>query len=262
MYAGRRFFHPEDKKITHLLEDVLHFITHFDNVFFKTIKTIFSRPGLYSLHYCNGIRKKYFRPVSLFLLCVVLYLLFPFFNGLNMRLRTYVSRDYDYAWYGRPLVRAKMVHAHLDLQQLAARYDSESPHFSKLFLLTLLPFTAFILAGLFFRRKKAFFDHFIMATEFNTFMVVFAYLLVPLLDKIMNGISLLLFKNDFLASEFLIGLVDLAAFLVFGLIAFRRFYGEKWGTTIFKTLLFIFLYSWIAVGLYKIIVLVCVLWFI
>lgn len=61
--CGEKLFHEKDKHIGHLFEEQFHFITHFEGSFFNTIKTVLARPGQLTLDYCNGIRKKYFKPV-------------------------------------------------------------------------------------------------------------------------------------------------------------------------------------------------------
>src|SRR4029078_451394 len=84
--CGEKVYTEHDRTAFHFLEEGFHFLTHFEGTFFTTIKTIFAKPGQVSVDYANGIRKKYFKLLSLFLLLVVLYLLFPVFEGLNMKL--------------------------------------------------------------------------------------------------------------------------------------------------------------------------------
>ena len=89
-HCGEKVYSEKDRSVLHFFEEGLHFITHFEGTFFNTLKKIFTRPGQLSVDYCNGKRKTYFKPLSLFLLLVVLYLLFPFFEGLNMKLYYHV----------------------------------------------------------------------------------------------------------------------------------------------------------------------------
>src|SRR5688500_3391743 len=91
--CGEKVYSGHDKEIKHVFEEAFHFLTHFEGKFLTTIKTIFTNPGMLSLDYCNGIRKKYFKPISLFLMIVILYLLFPLFEGLNMRLQYHQSQS-------------------------------------------------------------------------------------------------------------------------------------------------------------------------
>ena len=79
----------------HLVEEGFHFVTHVEVSYFMTLKIIYRYPGKFSLNYYDGTRKKYFKPVSLFMLLVVLYVLFPKFSGLNMKLGSYATEVKD-----------------------------------------------------------------------------------------------------------------------------------------------------------------------
>ncbi len=58
-----------------LFEDILHFFTHLEKGFFFTIWNFLKKPGISSLNYLKGKRKRYQSPVSYFLICTGLYIL-------------------------------------------------------------------------------------------------------------------------------------------------------------------------------------------
>src|SRR6478736_8508316 len=111
-HCGEKLYHEKDRSVFHLFEEGLHFLTHFDGTFFNTLKKIFTKPGQLSVDYCNGKRKTYFKPLSFFLLLVVLYLLFPVFEGLNMKLY-YHTHHILYGNYARRMVIDIMTQKHL-----------------------------------------------------------------------------------------------------------------------------------------------------
>lgn len=86
--CGQEYFDHEDKSFAHLAGEVLHFITHLEGSFWLTLKTVLASPGSLAKDYCAGARKRYFIPISFFLLIVVLYLVFPIFQGLNMEVQS------------------------------------------------------------------------------------------------------------------------------------------------------------------------------
>ena len=96
--CGEKAFDEHDKSMAHVAEEVFHFVSHLDGTLINTLRAIFTKPGQLSLDYCNGIRKKYFKPVSFFLLLVVVYLLFPVFRGLNMPLEGHFKQNF-YGYY-------------------------------------------------------------------------------------------------------------------------------------------------------------------
>ena len=58
-----------------LLEEIIHFFTHLDNGFPFTTWSFLTRPGITSLDYIAGKRKKYQKPVSYFLVWLGAYIL-------------------------------------------------------------------------------------------------------------------------------------------------------------------------------------------
>lgn len=250
--CGEKIYSEQDKSVSHLFHEVFHFFTHFDAALPLTLKTIFTHPGKYALDFCKGIRKKYFKPVPLFLLLVVLYLFFPKFTGLNMRVGNYTSEQYNYSWYARPVVVKKMKEQKASFEEIEKAYDTKSPKIAKVCLILLIPFAAVISFLLFYRSKKLYFDHFILGCEICSFYILLIFLIVPLLKTIFQLIS------PELGSVFVDGswLSILFAILLalFILIAFRRFFGQKWSWSILKTVLFFFLFFEGADFVYKIIV--------
>jgi Protein of unknown function (DUF3667) len=239
--CGEKVYSEQDKSIAHLFHEVFHFFTHFDGALFLTLKTIIKTPGKYSLDFCNGIRKKYFKPIPLFLLIVILYLLFPMFKGLNMQAKTYVDSQYDYGWFALPVVKYKMKKQAVTYEKIAELYDAKSPKIAKLGMLLLIPMSALVIMLLFYKSKRLYFDHFILSAEINSFLVLFNYLFVPLIATIMvyfsPGLERLFFDDSWL------WIVLVSVFAVFIVIAFRRFYAQRWSWSILKGFIFLAVFA-------------------
>lgn len=252
--CGEKAYHEQDKSMHHLLHEATHFITHLDGSFFKTVKALFTRPGLLSYDYVRGVRKKYFKPVSLFLICVVAYLLFPFFSGLNMKFNTYMNEGFRFHSFTESAALKKSAREGITLEELAVKYNAKSSKVSKLLLLLYLPISALVLSLLFFRRKKFFFDHFILSAELNSFLVAFGFLLLPLLLSLIYRLGSWTDKGfEFFINDFTIGLIIGSTFLLVILFAFKRFYSENWLWTTIKSLLFLTTFIYIIIPIYNII---------
>lgn len=261
--CGEIIYHEDDKTIHHVLHEVVHFLTHFDGAFFKTIKSVFIQPGLVSSEYVRGIRKKYFKPVSLYLLCVVVYLLFPFFRGLNMAFYSYTNKNSEYQQITLPVAKQKAIHRNISFEVLAKKYDEKSAKVSKIFLLLYLPLTALVLSGLYLKQRKYFFDHFILSAELNSFLVAFGFLILPLslylIDRLGHFIS-----TDFHLpiSNATIEFIIEGGFLLIIVSALKRFYNQNWLWTIVKSLLFLATFIIIIIPLYRIILFFTTMYFI
>src|SRR5689334_12046869 len=133
--CGEKVYREHDKSLSHFFAEVFHFITHFDTKFFKTLWLVFTKPGLVSYEYCHGLRKKYFKPVSLFLVGVVLYLIFPVLRGLNVTLDSHLAQNNAiHVTFPAKWVQSKMAHEHVTYQEINKHFEEKSPKVSKLLL--------------------------------------------------------------------------------------------------------------------------------
>jgi hypothetical protein len=256
--CGEQLYHEHHKTVGHLLEEALHFLTHFEGSLFKTAKNVFTKPGKFSVDYCNGIRKKYVKPVSFFFILVVLYLLFPRFQGLNMKLDTYVSNIYGFTWIALPLVKEKMKSKNVPYNEVAKAYDAKSSAISKIALFLLIPLVSTVVLLLFFTSRKYFFDHFIISLEISGWFIALHFLIVPFISflaELINKQWALFFYDD----NYWLGYSQIFIDLIIVSIAFKRFYGQKWWWTIPKAMIYLFIFNMYILFAYRILVLVVTL---
>jgi len=236
--CGEKVYTEKDKNLLHFVEEGFHFLTHFEGKFFTSLKAIFLRPGQLSLDFSNGIRKKYFKPLSFFLLLVVLYLIFPTFQGLNMRLQFHVQHDI-YGAYAYKKVTQLMAEKQLSEEELVRLYTYKSEKTSKFLLFLLVPAMALISWGLGFWKRKLFFDHFVFAIEVLCFLIMWGFLILPLLIFIPRALNLIPAVTE--KSEVVLGICILTVLLAFITAAARRFFKFNWAYSILYALLSIVL---------------------
>lgn len=239
-HCGEKLYSEKDKSVWHFFEEGLHFITHFDGKFFNTLKEIVRRPGQLSLDYCKGKRKTYFKPLSFFLLLVVLYLLFPVFQGLNMRLYYHVHHEL-YGSYAMQKARQVMIERHLTDAQLAAAFHEKSEKTSKFLLLLLLPLTALFFWALTFKKRKYFFDQMVFSAEINCVYLLWGFLILPLLLTVTEWAAHVITGNYFDTPDWILGVITYLLLCIYVGVGARRFYGINRGQSIVVTILF-----WIA----------------
>lgn len=230
--CGEKVYSEKDKSLKKLFEEFFHFVFHFEGSLFVTIKTIFSRPGQLSKDYCDGRRKKYFKPLSFFLLIVVVYLIFPVFEGLNQRLHYYAT-NFLYGDFAKDKIARAMSQYGLSFKELEEIFHQKSMKVSKFLLIILIPCTALWFWLLTFKRRKYFFDQMVFAAEVNSFFLFWGFLILPLLltlsEKIYHAIS-----GGYLElSDNILGVISNIVVCSFVGIGARRFYQFKKGHAIF-----------------------------
>ncbi|MGB8195159.1 MAG: DUF3667 domain-containing protein [Chitinophagaceae bacterium] len=259
--CGEKVYTNHDKTFAHFAEEGFHFLTHFDSKFLRSWWLIMTKPGFVSKQITDGVRKPYYKPLNLFLIGVILYLLFPFFEGLNMRMQFHVNGSYQVV--SRYMVKKKMETKNLTFEQLSEKFDHKSPKFAKILLLIIIPLSGLTLQWLFYKHHRYYFDHVTLASELNTFYLYFTFLILPLIFQVVFLIFRTLRSDEY---TYIFDLIAVPLYiLTFGVYcsnAFRRFYGEKKKWTIFKSVLFLLAHSLIVYVIYKFILFSLVLLFI
>jgi len=233
--CGEKRYEEKDKSVRKLLSEGLHFITHLEGSFFNTIITLFKRPGKFSLDYCDGIRKKYFKPLSFFLLLVILYLLFPIFDGLNAKPYEHVRHSL-YGDYAMRKALKIIEEKHWTDAELGEAFSHASEKISKFLLFILIPVLALFSWMISFKKRKYFYDNFIFSIEANSFFILWAFLIFPVLFRVFYYFFPALGE----AGELFILLLNLVVFLLYLVAASKRFFGFNWWYSIGYSLLFAF----------------------
>ncbi len=249
--CGEKVYTEHDKSLKHLFEEGFHFFTHIDGKFFKTIRFVFFKPGFVSKEISFGVRKKYFKPFSLFLLGVVIYLLFPVLRGMNVHISDHIGqyRTMGIMW-PQKWALAKMAAEHLTEKQFVDLFEGKSEKISKLLLLIIVPLTGVYLKALFSAKNKYYFDHFNLSGEINSFNLYLNFLLVPVAMKALFWVtSLDVEYGDSIFVSVFLGLL----FTWYLTVAFKRFYEIGTLHAFLKSLLFLIGHTLIVYFIYRLI---------
>lgn len=245
--CSQKVYSDKDRSVKHLFEEAVHFVTHFEGKFFTTFKTVFRHPGKLSSDYCGGVRQRYYKPISFFLLIVILYLIFPLFSGMNMEMKYYKNLRMSGSRIADQIER-KAAAKGITEEALAEKFAEKSKSTSKILLLLLIPFSIPLIYLLFPLRKLWLFDSTILATEINTFYLLVFYLIAPVIIYAVFFVAGPLFGESTISSIFA------AAFVIYLTILFRRFFSERWWASGLKAFAFAFLHTLMITEVYKFIV--------
>ncbi len=245
--CGQKVYNERDKSLSKISEEVFHFMTHFDGKLFNTLKSIYRHPGKLSLDYCNGIRQKYYKPISLYLVIVVLYLLFPLVGGMNMEMKYYKTTPIVGGYVSKQ-IESKALERNLSEELLSEKFNEKSKSTSKILLLLLIPLATPLLYLLYFNRRRFVFDNVILLTEINIFFLLSLYILIPFFS-----LPILYFFNTNM-SENVFAPLSVVIFGLYCIILFHNVFKEKWWISVLKGGVFALLFLPITINLYRIIV--------
>ena len=258
--CGEKVYSDHDKTFKHFAGEAFHFLTHFDNKLFRTWWLIMTKPAKVSTDITAGIRKRYYKPINLFIIGVILYLLFPLFQALNMPLKNHFNELHrQVVIYG---VKAKMESKHLTYEEVEKKYNEKSPKIAKLLLLIIIPLGGWALQLIFRNKRRYYFDHISLSAELNTFYLFFNFFIVPLLLTLIFSVARLFGSGYVDFGDSITVPLYFIAFGTYCYFAFRRFYNEKLGWAILKSVLFLLAHAIIVQIIYKLILFCVVLLFI
>ncbi len=230
--CGQKMYTDSDKSLHHIFTELFHFLTHFEGTFFVTLKIIFTKPGKLSLEYCNGVRKKYFKPISFYLLIVIVYLIIPMARGLNPSFSEMKSQSLFGIDNSDKIENIKLKYNYSD-EMISAKYHKTSDKISKILLFIFIPFGALVLYLLSFKRNFIF-DYFIFSTEINTFFILSFYILLPILLIPFYYMDVFKYIN---LDNILISITSLIYFIYLSK-AFNTYFKEKISWSILRAMVF------------------------
>ena len=243
--CGEKIISDHDKSIAHFFEEAFHFLTHFEGKFLTTLKAIFISPGKLSLDYCNGLRKPYFKPLSFFMLIVILYLIFPLLDGLNMQLKFYLN-TFLTGNYFQKMVDSKMASRGIDFVTLSEIFHNKSEKVSKILLIIIIPATALFLKIVFPKNRKFFSDYLIISTEFCSFYILFTFFIMVIFFALLQAFSVPSNLVELIGMVINIGIV-----YTYSIVAFKRFFQQGKRLVMLKSLIFLPLFFFFFFVIYK-----------
>jgi hypothetical protein len=218
--CGEKLPDAHDLTLKHFLHHGLHELTHFDSKIFRTVQALLFRPGLLTVEYLAGRRKRYVLPLRLFLVIFAL----NFFLYTRPGVALYDVRFITSTPQSKPFADALERGAakrHMDKEILFDRINEHWQHNASLFQLGEVFFFAVWLAVLNWRRY--FVEHLIFALHVSSFTLLFG-----------SVTWLYYLRYGFKQNVFLIG-ISFVVLLLYLLRAVPRMYGTTGGTTLLKS---------------------------
>ena len=207
--CGEKVITPEDKKIKHFIGEFINAVSFADSKFWRTLRSILFKPGEFSRNFVDGRRKKYMRPIALFLFANLVYFFLPLFNTFHSSLGTQTrAKNFFYSSLAYEMVMDKIEKDNIRLEEYEIRYNAKTKELSKIFLILLVFILSFFM-WVFHNPKKSYLsENVTLSLEFMTYVILIAVQL--------QGVIAVLFRAvgyGHLVSETFITIV--AIFLIF-----------------------------------------------
>ena len=230
--CGEKKMDHHDYSIRHYLENALDLFTHFDSKFFRSTWLLVTRPGYLSSEYWQGRRVQYMKPLQLFIFINIIYYfsitLFQF-DTFTTRLSVQLHGNDYYPAYAQQQVNKIIEQDNISYEAFETKYNEKTTVLSKTLIFLFIPIFALLFYSLFFRKRKYFLEHVVVATHFWAFNLVLLGVIFPLLMLPFLGLFNVLNISEAYITDDNIDSVFLQICLgIYLFIMLRQSYGAKY----------------------------------
>ena len=182
-HCGEKEVGDEDYSLRHFLEDTVAALTLLESRVLRSVWLVTSKPGYLSSEYLQGRRVRYMKPLQLFIfLNVVYYFSLTLFTATTFTtpLATRLHMNNYYPVYASRQVDHKLQKEQISYETLEKKYNERTSVLSKTLIFLLIPIFALLFYALFFKKRRYFVEHVVVATHFWSFSLILLGVMLPL----------------------------------------------------------------------------------
>lgn len=175
--CGQRKPRPDDYSTLGFLGDAFKAIFSVDGKTLRTLRELLAHPGRLTLDHFQGRRAKYLKPIQIFLLVNVIFLLIGIGTGLfDLALGEYLREGPPSPELARQLVAQKVAQKGVSFEDYAAAFDHKGELLRKSLIFLLVPIFALVLWVLSYRSRRYYAEHLVFSMHFYSFFWLFTTL--------------------------------------------------------------------------------------
>ena len=273
--CGEARVEPDELTLRHFAAQAVEQATSVDGTLWRTLHTLLVRPGELTVEYFAGRRRRYAKPLQLFLLTNVAVLLFMQLAGVDPQRgrrtlamyeagRVEAAMVFDDGALVRRMVELRRARTKLTPAAFATRFDARRAGMGQTAWLLAVPLVAGALALLYARRREPFLRHLVCATHLSAFLSAQAFLfataasLMAVLVRwgvprwsaagVEVAARVAAIRDDAFDA---LGLVTAAWLAVHLFLALRRVYPERWGWTLARTVVLFLVVPFMIITLFN-----------
>ena len=234
--CGEKRVEARDYSLPHFLGEAVNVFANLESPLARSFFALIFRPGLLTAEYLAGRRKRYLKPLQLFVLCNVIFFFgqpLTGFSTLTTPLNVHLT-GVPYKLTARRMVGGELQRQKATLDEYRPRFDAVIQNQAKTLVIVMVPMLAFALLPLYWRRRRYFAEHLVFATHFYS---VFLLLLLGL--HLVTALGFRAAHSAGLVSEADFDTLFTVVFLVlcgaYFYAAQRRVYGQRRAVTLLKS---------------------------
>ncbi|MET0647748.1 MAG: DUF3667 domain-containing protein [Pyrinomonadaceae bacterium] len=241
--CGEKRVEERDYSLRHYVAEALNVFANLESPIPRSFFALVFRPGLLTVEYLAGRRKRYLKPLQLFVFCnLIFFFAQPLtgFNTLTTPLNIHLT-GMPYRQRAQRMVRGELERSRVPPEEYRARFDAVIQNQAKSLVIVMALMFAFVLLPLYWRRRRYFVEHLVFSTHFYSFFLILLlaqrFATVPVFSAARRfGIMTEGYSFDFIFT--LVFLTFCGLYLYFAL---RRVYQQGRAVTLLKCVTLAFL---------------------
>jgi len=223
--CGEQILVRPDYSFRGFLLETLNVFTNLESNIFRSFSLLITKPGWLTVEYFLGRRKRYLKPLQLFIFCNIIFFLVQALTGFNsLRTPLYVHlKLLPHSPLARRMVYGVLTNSGMTYDQYQFRFNSVIETQAKTLVILMIPMLALGLKLIYLRKKEYFVKHLVFSTHFYSFYLLWVasfYLIVRLIIHLYRASSV--YFNDLVFTSIL-----LSCSFVYLILAVRRAYGSS-----------------------------------
>ena len=175
--CGQRRPRPGDNSTLGVLGDAFKAIFSVDGKTLRTLRGLLVQPGRLTLDHYNYRRARYLKPIQIFLLVNVIFVLLAIGTGLlDFKLGEYLKEGPPSPALARRLVAQRIAEKGVNFEDYAAAFDRQGELLRKSLIFLLVPLFALVPWVLNHRRRRYYAEHLVFSMHFYSFFWLFTAL--------------------------------------------------------------------------------------
>jgi len=174
--CGEKRFDKKQLSVKHFVEETFEGVVHFDNKFFRTIKTLFAKPGQLSLDYVEGRRTRYMKPIQFFLVINLLFFVLVRSNPYSLNLYNYLHYSPFTYFHTVKIVQARIAGMGVGQYMYTYIFNERMKSESKELIFVFIPLYGILCWLLFIKYKRLMVEHLVFATHFVALTLCFFFI--------------------------------------------------------------------------------------
>ncbi len=237
-HCGEQRLNPKLRSLHYILSDIIEDLTSVDGKLWRTLKSILLKPGQLEYDYHLGRRVNYLKPITLFFVLNVLFVMFSPISDFYVTLIDQVSLQ-QYSSFIKPLLDDYLTSNQISYQTFEQNYNQLVVVLARSLIILQVPIYALACSLILYNRNYFSGDYFNFSLNFHSWLLMWVILAMAPAFIIAIFIQLFVLPIEPNRIYFLLLPVGISVYL---LLAMRRMFKLTWLQCVWRLALLLLAY--------------------